>query len=105
VHYLNGHAKDRGCTAPGCDVAGYFTEVHHVTPYAKSHTTDVNDSTFACCGQHKIAEQGWTARKNQRGDTEWIPPHLDYGQPRINTFHHPEKLLRDGEDDDDEGER
>jgi hypothetical protein len=97
------YAKDRGCTAPGCDVPGYFTEVHHVTPWAKTHTTDINDLALACGAQHKIAEQGWTTRKNQRGDTEWIPPpHLDYGQPRINTFHHPEKLLRDDEDDDDE---
>jgi hypothetical protein len=33
-------------------------------------------------------------------DTEWIPPpHLDYGQPRVNNFHHPEKLLRDDSDD------
>jgi hypothetical protein len=37
---------------------------------------------------------------NHYGDTEWIPPpHLDYGQPRVNGFHHPEKLLRDDEDD------
>jgi len=96
------YAKDRGCTAPGCDVPGYFTEVHHVTPWAKTHTTDINDLALACGAQHKIAEQGWTTRKNQRGDTEWIPPpHLEYGQPRINTFHHPEKLLRDDEDDDE----
>ena len=96
------YAKDRGCTAPGCDVPGYFTEVHHVTPWAKTHTTDINDLALACGAQHKIAEQGWTTRKNQRGDTEWIPPpHLDYGQPRINTFHHPEKLLRADEDDDE----
>ena len=65
-------AKDRGCTAPGCDVPGYFTEVHHVTPWAKTHTTDINDLALACGAQHKIAEQGWTTRKNQRGDTEWV---------------------------------
>jgi Domain of unknown function (DUF222) len=97
------YAADRGCTAPGCDVPGYFTEVHHVTPWAKTHTTEINDLALACGAQHKIAEQGWTTRKNHRGDTEWIPPpHLDHGQPRINTFHHPEKLLCDGQDDDDE---
>jgi hypothetical protein len=96
------YAKDRGCSAPGCDVPGYLTEVHHVTPWAKTHTTDINDLTLACGAQHKIAEQGWTTRKNQRGDTEWIPPpHLDYGQPRINTFHHPEKLLLYDEDEDE----
>jgi Domain of unknown function (DUF222)/HNH endonuclease len=96
------YAKDRGCTAPGCDVPGYFTEVHHVTPWAKTHTTDINDLALACGAQHKIAEQGWTTRKNQRGDTEWLPPpHLDHGQPRTNCYHHPEKLLCDDEDDDE----
>ena len=96
------YAKDRGCTAPGCDVPGYFTEVHHVTPWAKTHTTDINDLALACGAQHKIAEQGWTTRKNQRGDTEWLPPpHLDHGQPRTNSYHHPEKLLCLDEDDDE----
>jgi Domain of unknown function (DUF222) len=94
------YAKDRGCTAPSCDVPAYFTEVHHVEPWAKTHTTDVNDLTLTCRPQHTITEQGWTTRKNEHGDTEWIPPpHLDYGQPRVNNFHHPEKLLRDDGDD------
>jgi hypothetical protein len=96
------HAKDRGCSFPNCDVPGYFTEVHHVTPYAQCHTTDVNDLALGCGGHHPLAEQGWTTRKNHQGDTEWIPPpHLDHGQPRTNTFHHPEKLLRDDEDGDE----
>jgi hypothetical protein len=94
------YAKDRGCSHPGCDVPGYYSEVHHVTPWAKTHTTDINDLTLGCGGHHPLAEKGWTTRKNQHGDTEWIPPpHLDHGRPRVNTFHHPEKLLR--EDDDD----
>jgi hypothetical protein len=93
------YAKDRGCSHPGCDVSGYYSEVHHCTPYAKCHTTDVNDLTFGCGGHHPLAEQGWTTRKNQHGSTEWIPPpHLDYGRPRINTVHHPEKLLCDEDD-------
>ncbi|BCZ20519.1 HNH endonuclease signature motif containing protein [Mycobacterium senriense] len=96
------YAKDRGCSAPGCTVPGYYCEVHHVTDYATCHSTDVNDLTFACGPQHRLLTPGgWTTRKNARGDTEWIPPpHLDRGQPRINTFHHPEKLLRDGDDDE-----
>jgi hypothetical protein len=93
------YAKDRGCSHPGCDVSGYYSEVHRCTPYAKCHTTDVNDLTFGCGGHHPLAEQGWATRKNHQGDTEWIPPpHLDYGRPRINTFHHPEKLLCDEDD-------
>ena len=28
------YAKDLGCSAPGCDVGGYYCEVHHITDYA-----------------------------------------------------------------------
>ena len=95
------YAKDRGCSHPGCSVPGYYCEVHHCMPYATCCTTDVDDLTFGCGGHHPLAEEGWTTRKNKYGDTEWIPPpHLDHGQARINTFHHPEKLLRDGDEED-----
>jgi hypothetical protein len=98
------HAKDRGCTAPGCDVPGYLCEVHHVDEYASCHTTDVDNLTFACGSHHRLLKPGgWTTRKRANGDTEWIPPpRLDFGplrgRPRTNTFHHPEKLL--GEEGD-----
>jgi hypothetical protein len=89
------HAKDRGCSAPGCTVPAYLCEAHHCTPYATNPVTDVNNMTLACGPDHRLADNGWTTRKNSRGDTEWIPPpHLDRGQARVNTFHHPEKLLR-----------
>ena len=94
------HAKDRGCTFPGCTVPGYLCEAHHCDPYATNPVTDVNDMTLTCHPNHKLADHGWTTRKNARGQTEWIPPpHLDHGQPRINTYHHPEKLLRDDDDE------
>ncbi len=95
------YAKDRGCTAPGCDVAGYWCEVHHIEEWATTHRTDINKLTLTCGPNHKLMEQGWTTRKRANGDTEWIPPpHLDHGQPRTNNFHHPEKLLveNDGEE-------
>ncbi|MCV7032061.1 HNH endonuclease signature motif containing protein [Mycobacterium sherrisii] len=95
------YGKERGCSAPGCTVPGYYSEVHHVTEWATCHTTDVDDLTFACGTQHRMLRPGgWTTRKNSRGETEWLPPpHLDRGQPRVNTFHHPEKLLQDRDDD------
>ena len=94
------HAKDRGCTFPGCTVPAYLCEVHHCDPYALNPVTDINGLALTCHPNHDLAEQGWTTRKNNRNDTEWIPPpHLDRGQPRTNTFHHPEKLLRADEDD------
>jgi Domain of unknown function (DUF222) len=89
------YAKDRGCSAPGCDVSGYYCEVHHVEAWATTHRTDINQLTLACGPNHKLVEQGWITRKNGDGDTEWIPPpRLERGQPRTNTFHFPEKLLR-----------
>ncbi|MET2932341.1 hypothetical protein ABXU93_20820, partial [Mycobacterium tuberculosis] len=46
-------------------------------------------------------EKGWKTRKNAKGDTEWLPPaHLDHGQPRINRYHHPEKILCEPDDDE-----
>jgi hypothetical protein len=94
------YAKDRGCSFPNCDVPGYLCEVHHCNRYAVNPVTDINDLTFGCGPNHKLAEQGWTTRKNNNGDTEWIPPaHLDHGQPRVNTYHHPEKLLQDDAED------
>ncbi len=53
------------------------------------------------CPDNRLAEKGWTTRKNTHGHTEWLPPpHLDHGQPRTNTFHHPERFLHNQDDDD-----
>jgi Domain of unknown function (DUF222) len=94
------YAKDRGCSHPGCDVPGYLTEVHHVTPWSRCRETHIDELTLCCGPYHQLAEQGWTTHTRVDGITEWVPPgHVDRGQPRINTFHHPEKLLGDDEDD------
>jgi hypothetical protein len=93
------YAKDRGCSFPGCPVPAHLCQTHHCNPYATNPVTDINDLTLACGPNHQLADQGWTTRKNAHGDTEWIPPaHLDHGQPRTNTYHHPEKLLRDDDE-------
>ncbi|OBH09774.1 HNH endonuclease signature motif containing protein [Mycobacterium sp. E1747] len=101
------YAKDRGCSHPGCDVPGYYCEVHHVDDWASTHRTDIDQLTLACGPHHRLLEKGWTTRRRANGDTQWIPPpHLDRGQPRVNNFHHPEKILarERAEDEDDEEE-
>jgi hypothetical protein len=101
VHNRNIHSKDRGCTKPGCDAPAYHSQVHHVSGWTTTHRTDINDLTLACGVDNRLAEKGWTTRKNAKGDTEWIPPpHLDRGQPRTNPYHHPERFLSDGDDDE-----
>ncbi|MGH3725552.1 MAG: HNH endonuclease signature motif containing protein [Mycobacterium sp.] len=72
------HAKDRGCTHPGCHVPGYLCEVHHIDEWADGGLTDIDNLTFACGPHHRLLGQGWVTRKHKDGTTEWIPPpHLD----------------------------
>ncbi len=94
-------AKDRGCTAPGCTASGYDCQVHHAAKdWKHGGNTDIDDLTLACKRDNLHAENdGWGTRKLPNGQTEWIPPP---GVPLIggtNTYHHPERLLPDDEDD------
>ncbi len=88
------YAKDRGCTAPGCDVPACWTEVHHTDDWARGGLTNIDKLTLACKGDHKRAEKGWQTVTTGSDGTQWIPPpHLDSGRPRTNSYHHPEKFL------------
>lgn len=92
-------ANERGCSRPGCDAPAYHSQVHHITPWRNIRRTDITNLTLACGPDNQLAEKGWTTRQNAKGETEWLPPpHLDRGQPRTNTFHHPEKLFHRGND-------
>lgn len=93
------HAKDRGCTAPGCDRPGYLSEVHHIDEWARGGRTDIDDLTFGCSQHHPLIKPGgWTVRKRKDGTTEWSPPPQIPLPPAINTFHHPERLLNHDDD-------
>ncbi|MCW1209541.1 HNH endonuclease, partial [Mycobacterium tuberculosis] len=95
-------ANDRGCTKPGCDAPAYHSQAHHVTAWTSTGRTDITELTLACDPDNRLAEKGWTTHKNTHGHTEWLPPpHLDHGQPRTNTFHHPERFLHNQDDDDE----
>ena len=93
------HQKDRGCTAPGCDVPGYLTEVHHVDEWALGGHTNIDTLTFGCRQHHALLGPGsWRTRKLKSGATEWIPPPQLPRAPGTNSYHHPERLLPDGGD-------
>ena len=95
------HAKDRGCTKPGCDAPAYHSQVHHVRGWANTRRTHINELTLACGPHNRLVERGWTTRKNANGDTEWLPPpHLDHGRPRTDSFHDPERLMAPDDDED-----
>lgn len=87
------HAKDRGCTAPGCTMPGYLTEVHHTDEWANGGATDIDTLTFACRPHHRLLDAGWRTLKGKDGRTEWLPPpHLPI-KSGTNDFHHPERHL------------
>ena len=90
------HAMVRGCTAPGCDVPGYFTEVHHTDEWADGGVTDIDNLTFACKRDHShVKPGGWQTRKRADGTCEWIPPPGSHQRGGTNTYHHPERFLPD----------
>jgi hypothetical protein len=98
------HARDRGCTRPGCTAPGYWCQAHHVDGWnAEDGPTDIDKLTLACPPDNRLVEKGgWTTRKRKDGRTEWIPPpHLDSGQARVNKYHQPEEFLVDDDEDDD----
>ena len=99
------YALERGCTRPGCDVPPYWCQVHHANKdWAKGGPTDIDNLTLACGPDNRLVDdEGWTTRKNDKGETEWIPPpHLDTGQSRTNTYWHSERMLPDEEEEDED---
>jgi hypothetical protein len=96
-------ARDRGCTAPGCDVPFYGTQAHHgVADWKRNGQTNIDDLTLACGPDNLLIDTTeWTTRRRADGRFAWIPPAaLDTGQTRVNDVHHPERLLAPNADDD-----
>lgn len=97
MHHPHMPSKDRGCTAPGCDMPGYLCETHHVDEWTDGGHTNIDRLTFACGPHHRLIKPGgWRTRKRKDGNTEWLPPpHLPL-RSGTNTYHHPERLITDG---------
>jgi hypothetical protein len=95
-------AKYRGCTAPGCTVNGYNSQVHHATKdWKRGGTTDIDHLTLACkCDNLLVENDGWSTRQRPDGQTEWTPPDNVPLRGGTNDYHHPERFLpRDDEKD------
>ncbi|WP_319430412.1 HNH endonuclease signature motif containing protein [Mycobacterium sp. RTGN5] len=95
------HARDRGCTRPGCDAPGYHSVVHHAAKDWKAGgNTDINDLALACPPDNQLVETGgWDTRILPNGQTEWIPPPgLPMLKGGVNDYHHPERLLENDSD-------
>lgn len=96
------HARDIGCTKPGCTASGYRCQAHHMGQgWGGGVPTDVDDLTLACgCDNRMCTEFDWDTRLGEHGRVEWKPPpNLEHGQPRVNPLHHPYDLLAPPEPD------
>ena len=67
-------ARDKGCSYPGCDAPLSWTQAHHVTDYAITRRTCVDDGTLVCTANHALFEQmGW--QSIMLNDLpHWVPP-------------------------------
>ena len=89
-------ARDKGCSYPGCDAPFAWTQAHHITDYAITRRTSVDDGTLVCTANHALFEQmGW--QSIMLNDLpHWVPPPwVDREQrPRRNTMHDSPRLTR-----------
>ena len=87
------HARDRGCTAPGCPRPGYDCEAMHTPDWHPHGATDADKLYFGCDHDHAVATAGnATTTVTHDGHLAW-----QHGTtpPRTNPLHHPDRLLRE----------
>ncbi len=82
-------ARDQGCSFPGCSVGPAWCQAHHITDYAITRRTSVDDGTLLCGYHHREHPTlGWTCHMID-GTPHWTPPAwIDPTQtPRRNRTH------------------
>ena len=57
--------------------------------------TDIDDLALACGPHNRLIEKGgWTTRRRPDGTTEWLPPPQLPLIGGVNSYHHPENIVR-----------
>lgn len=81
-------ARDKGCGFPDCAIPATWCEAHHIVPWAKGGTTNINDGVLLCSRHHHVIHEGnWTVESRQ--GIPWFEPpkYLDPGRTlRRNRF-------------------
>lgn len=88
-------ARDHGCSFPDCDVPPAWCEAHHITDFALTRRTRVDDGSLLCGYHHREHERlGWHCEMIN-GLPHWIPPAwIDPARtPRRNHLHDPAPAL------------
>ena len=66
-------ARDRTCTAPGCDRPHWMCEIHHIVPWAEGGRTDLDNLTLLCSKHHHLHHANERRRPppESRPDLPW----------------------------------
>ncbi|MFJ8916248.1 DUF222 domain-containing protein [Amycolatopsis sp. NPDC102389] len=68
-------ARDRECTHPGCHRPAEFSEIDHITTWARHGDTDHHNCHAACKTHNMLKEEpGWTAEPTGNGGTTITTP-------------------------------
>jgi hypothetical protein len=89
------HARDGGCSFPGCTVPPAWCQAHHVIDHAQGGRTNVDNGTLLCPYHHRHhTAMGYTCHMIN-GSPHWTAPNwIDPTQtPLRNTAHHVTDLL------------
>jgi len=67
-------ARDAGCSFPSCNAPPEWCERHHVVPWSRGGTTDLDNLTLVCGYHHREFERrGWQVHIDD-GVPVWVPP-------------------------------
>ena len=85
MHYQHSLARDRGCTRPGCTVAGAHCQVHHANgDWADNGQTNVDDLTLGCPKDNRSVT-GWNTRNAKTAAPNESPHHTSTAANRAST--------------------
>ena len=69
------NARDRVCQWPGCDRPARWTAAHHLIPWSKGGTSDLDNQVLLCHRHHwMVHEGGWQLVRTEDGRLLTIPP-------------------------------
>jgi hypothetical protein len=85
------HARDRGCSFPGCSRPPKWCDAHHLDHWADGGTTDLDNLILLCRRHHALVHHSQWRIALTGGIPTFIPPrHVDPAQrPRQNMLHRP----------------
>ena len=81
-------ARDKGCSYPGCDAPLSWTQAHHVTDYAITRRTCVDDGTLVCTANHATVRTDGLDLDHAQRTPPLGPARLGRPGPATTTQHH-----------------